>query len=77
MKQKNQSSNLVWLHFYPFNNTRGHRPFSFFNKNDFKLGFHQNKLIFDIYVKVVDSREVREVQEGATCFCDKKLSKLG
>ena len=27
-------------------------------------------------IKVVNSREVREVQEGATCFCDKKLSKL-
>ena len=27
--------------------------------------------------KVVNSREVGEVQEGATCFCDKKLSKLG
>ena len=26
--------------------------------------------------KVVNSREVREVQEGATCFCDKKLSKI-
>ena len=26
--------------------------------------------------KVVNSKEVREVQEGATCFCDKKLSKL-
>ena len=27
--------------------------------------------------KVVNLREVREVQEGATCFSDKKLSKLG
>ena len=27
-------------------------------------------------IKVVISREVREVQEGATCFCDKKLSKI-
>ena len=27
--------------------------------------------------KVVNVRKVREVQEGATCFCDKKLSKLG
>ena len=27
--------------------------------------------------KVVNFIEVREVQEGATCFCDKKLSKLG
>ena len=26
--------------------------------------------------RVVDSREVREVQEGATCFCAKKLSKF-
>ena len=26
--------------------------------------------------KVVDSREVREVQEGATCLCAKKLSKF-
>ena len=28
-------------------------------------------------VKVVNLKEVREVQEGATCFCDIKLSKLG
>ena len=28
-------------------------------------------------IKVVNSREVWEVQEGATCFCAKKLSKLG
>ena len=27
--------------------------------------------------KVVNSKEVGEVQEGATCFCDKKLSKFG
>ena len=27
--------------------------------------------------KVVNSNKVGEVQEGATCFCDKKLSKLG
>ena len=27
--------------------------------------------------KVVNSKEVREVQEGATCFCDRKLSKIG
>ena len=27
--------------------------------------------------KVVNSREVREVQEGATCSCAKKISKLG
>ena len=28
-------------------------------------------------IKVVNSREVREVQEGATCFSDKKPSKFG
>ena len=27
--------------------------------------------------KVVNSREVREVLDGTTCFCDKKLSKFG
>ena len=27
--------------------------------------------------KVVNSYKVGEAQEGATCFCDKKLSKLG
>ena len=33
----------------------------------------------DVYdkTKVVNSKEVREVQEGATCFCDRKLSKIG
>ena len=28
-------------------------------------------------LKVVNPRKVGEVQEGATCFCDKKLSKFG
>ena len=27
-----------------------------------------------LHPKVANEREVREVQEGATCFCDKKLS---
>ena len=30
-----------------------------------------------VIAKVVNVWKVREVQEGATCFCDKKLSKLG
>ena len=31
-------------------------------------------LLYIIPDKVANEREVREVQEGATCFCDKKLS---
>ena len=35
-----------------------------------------SKETVSIDTKVVNSREVREVQEGATCFCAKKLSKF-
>ena len=46
--------------------------------NDWKMQlFHWSGNVFTKACKVVNFREVREVQEGATCFCDKKLSKLG
>ena len=40
--------------------------------------FSKNQLMEDMpiakAIKVANKRELREVQEGATCFCDKKLS---
>ena len=35
------------------------------------------RLKIEVLIKVTNSWEVREVQEGATCFSDKKLSKCG
>ena len=43
------------------------RHFYFLNPGDAK------RSVWPI-TKVANEREVREVQEGATCFCDKKLS---
>ena len=37
-----------------------------------KIGFN---FIENSFVKVFNSKEVGEVQEGADCYCDKKLSK--
>ena len=44
-------------------------------KTPFSIGFYTPNGYF--MCKVVNSREVREVQEGATCYCAKKLSKWG
>ena len=55
-----------------------------YSKTSIKLANHRITLILSCSIstkkpltKVVNSKEVREVQEGATCFCDRKLSKIG
>ena len=45
-------------------------PYIYFNYLRYKSCFCNTT------IKVANKREVREVQEGATCFCDKKLSKI-
>ena len=40
------------------------------------LPFLDLKIRLLTVAKVANEREVREVQEGATCFCAKKLSKF-
>ena len=42
-----------------------------------KLGTVNENTRIETIFKVVNVRKVREVQEGATCFCDKKLLKFG
>ena len=46
--------------------------FFFFVKSKKTFGSHLN----DLQIKVVISREVREVVEGTTCISDKKLSEI-
>ena len=41
------------------------------------LSLTNSRTSYSENTKVFDSREVREVQEGATCFCARKLSKFG